>query len=149
MGVKKIIKKGFFSALNPVNLIGVESLKNQTARMSAIFKGTVKDVKEGDGYKPTSFEDCMRHYDVTEEDLKKKMRNSLYITYFCLSLSLITFVYMFFQISKASLMGGLMCLILTVLLWAMSIREHFNLYQMRQRRLGCSFKEWFCSLFKK
>jgi len=149
MGVKKILKKGFFSALNPVNLIGIDSLKQQTARVSAIFKSTMKDAKEGDGYKPTSFEDCMSHYDVTEEDLKNKMRNALYTTYFCLVFSLLTFSYMFFQISKSSFMGGLMCLILTVLLWSMGIREHFNLYQMKQRRLGCSFKEWFCSLFKK
>jgi len=148
MGVKKVLKAGFISSLNPKKIIGLDSLKQQTSLLGSIFK-TAFGRKNKDAYQPESFQDAMDHYNVSEEALEKRMRNSLYTVYFCLSLSLITLSYSFYQFSVPSFVGGLMCIVLTILLWSMAFREHFNLFQMRQRRLGCSFKEWFQSLFKK
>ncbi len=149
MGIKKVLQSSLFGALNPKKWLGYDSLKQHSTLLGRIAKNTLSKQQEGDGYKPKSFEDCMRHYGVSEEDLEQKMQYALCMTYFCLGFSVLTFSYMFYQFFHNSMSAGIMCLILTGLLWAMALREHFNLFQMRQRRLGCSFKEWFYSLFKK
>lgn len=149
MGVKKVLKAATVGGLNPKRWLGLGQLKSQSKTVTSLVKDTFKSQKEGDGYQPTSFEDCMQHYDLTEAGLQKKMKTSQYMTYFCLGLSVLTFLYMFYQFLHTSLLGGLMCLVLTFVLWALAFREHFNLYQMRERRLGCSVKEWFHSLFRK
>lgn len=149
MGLKNVLKTSFVSALNPMRWIGIGSLKQQSSTAGKLIKSTFKTSdKESETYKPSSFEDCMKHYNVDEEGLEKLKRNALYTTYFCLGLSLITLSYMFYLFTHATAVGGIMCLVLTLLLWAMATRESFNLYQMNQRRLGCTFKEWFKSLLK-
>ena len=149
MGLKNVLKVTFISALNPVRWLGMSSLKQQSSAAGKLIKSTFKGgAVDGDGFKPTSFDDCMRHYKVDEQGLKRMKRNSLYTTYFCLTLSLFTLGYMFYLFAHGTSIGGIMCIVLTILLWAMATRESFNLYQMNQRRLGCTFKEWFKSLFK-
>ena len=43
---------------------------------------------------------------------------------------------------------GFVCLMLTALAGAHCFREHFNRFQMRQRRLGCTFQEWALHTFR-
>ncbi len=147
MGVKSILGRG----LNPKQWLGIESLKQQTKVLSQTFKSAIllKDQEHSDHYKPASFEECLQHYQISEDDLKIKMRNSLWTAYFCLGLSVGTLSYMLYQFGHHMLLGALMCITLTLLLWVMALREHFYFFQMRQRRLGCTLKEWFSSLFKK
>lgn len=147
MGVKSIFGRG----LNPKQWLGVNNLKQQTAQLSQTFKSSIllKDKEHTHHYQPTSFEDCLKHYHLSEDDLKTKMRNSLWTVYFCLGLSVGTLSYMFYQIKHHMILSAFMCVTLTFLLWVMALREHFYLFQMRQRRLGCTLKEWFGSLFKK
>lgn len=131
--------------------LGIGSLKQQSSTAGKLIKGTFKNSVEGEGddsFKPKSFEDCMRHYNVDEKGLEKLKRNSLYTIYFCLTLSLAMLAYMFYLFAHGTTIGGIMCLVLTIILWSMATRESFNLYQMKQRRLGCTFQEWFKSLFK-
>jgi intracellular multiplication protein IcmV len=149
MGVKKVLKDSTIGALNPKRWMSSGLLSKQTSSFKSIVSGTFKSQKEGDGFKPTSFEDCMKHYNVTEDDLKKKMNTASRTSYFCMVLSLVTFFYSFYQFSHTSFLGGVMCVVLTLLLWSLAMREHFNYFQMRERRLGCTFKEWFSSLIKK
>ncbi|PHQ80774.1 MAG: type IV secretion protein IcmV [Coxiella sp. (in: Bacteria)] len=148
MGIKKVLKNGFFGGLNPKRILGVDSLKSQTQSLKAVYKSAFKGTKS-DAYKPTSFDDCLTHYNVTQSGLEKRMRNAKWTVYFCLGLSAITVSSMFYQFLHHTLSGGVMCVVLTLILWMMSFREHFNLFQMRQRRLGCTVTEWFNSLFNK
>lgn len=147
MGVKSILGRG----LNPKQWLGINTLKQQTVQLSQTFKSSIllKDKEHSDHYKPASFEECLKHYNISEDDLKTKMRNSLWTAYFCLGLSVGTLSYMFYQIKHHLMLSAFMCVTLTFLLWVIALREHFYLFQMRQRRLGCTLKEWFGSLFKK
>lgn len=147
MGVKKILKTG----LNPKQWLGLDVLKQQTKVLGQTFKASIllKDKANSEHYQPASFEECLEHYGISEEGLKKKMRDSLWTVYFYLGLSVITLIYMIYQFKYHGILAGLMCVTLTLVLWVMGFREHFYLFQMRQRRLGCTVKEWFNSLFKK
>lgn len=148
MGVKKILKRGLFGAFNFKNMLGFETLKQQTGSVKDIVKSAYKHA-DSDEHKPTTFEDSLKHYGITEEKLQLRMRNALWTVYFCLALSVGTFGYGIYQLLNHFFTGGLMCSVLTLILWTMAFREHFNWFQMQQRRLGCTVKEWFLSLIHK
>ncbi len=148
MGLKKVLKFGFLDGVNPKKIMGPESVKMQTKIMSDSFKSAFKRNKK-EKYTPTSFEDCMQHYNISEADLKKRIKNANYTVSFCMGLSLLTLVSLVYQCMQHSISGAVLSLTLALLLWAMAFREHYNLFQMRERKLGCTVKEWFNSLFKK
>lgn len=147
MGVRKTLKRGLFGAFNFKKMIGFDRLKEQASSVKNIYDNAYKE--EDSDFKPKSFADCLRHYGVSEEQLEIRMRNALWTVYFCLGLSALTLGYGIYQFASHFVSGGLLCLILTFILWTMAFKEHFNLFQMQQRRLGCTVKEWFYSLFKK
>jgi intracellular multiplication protein IcmV len=146
MGVKHVIKKGLFSGLNPMRWIGYE----QIAANSRTIKNMVGNINKpnGSSYNPTSFEDCMQHYGLSEADLKQRMKNSLLIARACLAFSLLMLCYTIYLFIRHMPLSAIICIVLTLLLWAYAFREHFNYFQMKQRRLGCTFKDWFAAIFK-
>lgn len=146
MGVKKIVKKGLFSGLNPMRWIGYEQIATNAKTIKNIASGLAKPNKNA--YQPTSFEDALQHYGLTEADLKKRMKNSFRLSLVCLGLSVLMIIYMVIMFKRHLPLAGIMCVMLTLLLWAYSFREHFNYFQMKQRRLGCTFKEWFSAIVK-
>lgn len=148
MSVKKVLKRGMFGAFNFKSMLGFESIKQQTKSVKKIFKSTYEKPSE-DASKPQSFESCLAHYGITEDQLKLRMRNALWTVYFCLALSVGTIGYGIYQLTNHFMSGALMCGVLTLILGTIAFREHFNWFQMQQRRLGCTVKEWFFSIFKK
>ena len=140
------IKRGLFGGLNPKRLLGVESLKVQTKAVKQIFKGLRQLSTKGSDTTET-FEECMERYSLSEEDLQQRMKKSLQTVKICFGLALPVLGYMFYQFGHVgSMLGGLSCILLLLFLLVTAFREHFNLFQMRQRRLGCTFQEWFRSL---
>lgn len=146
MGLKNVVKKGLFSGLNVKRWAGVDQIKQNGVIIGRLFTNVFcyrtnkNSVKE-------SFEECMRRFNMTEEDLQKRMKASVKIVTFCLIGAILIFIYMIYLITLHQLLSGFVCLTLTFLLLAYAFREHFNLYQMKQRRLGCSVREWFKSTF--
>ena len=150
MGVKKVIKNGLFGPFNPKRLFGYSEHKENVKNIGGLYKRAFSYKKDAkDEAAPKIFEDCMRYYNLSEDGLKKKMKTSLKVVWFCLGLAAITFGYMFFQFMHTSILGGILCLLLTSYLLATAFREHFNLFQMRERRLGCTKREWLRSLLKR
>lgn len=149
MSVKSFLKRGLFGAFNFKRMLGFDTLKDQAKSVKSLYENAYsKDQPTGE-YKPASFEDCLRHYGVSEDALKQRMRNTLLTVYFCLSLAVIVIGYSIYQFMSHFTLGGLMCVVLALILLVMAFREHFNWYQMKQRRLGCTIKEWFLYLIKR
>ncbi len=151
VGFKGVVKKGLFSGLNPTRWIGLGHLSDNAKTIKKIANGLVKTAKvdqSSSSYKPKNFEEAMQHYGLTEESLKKRMRSALQIVVVCLSLSALMIAYMIYLFSKDLPLASFVCIMLTLLLWSYAFREHFNYFQMKQRRLGCTFKQWLFWMIK-
>ena len=140
MGFKKIVKKGVFSGISPTRWLGMEQIKGNIQAIGAMANGLFK-VKERIVRKET-FEQCMQRYGLGEADLKKRMRATLRLVWCCLGFSLLMLAYTIYLFVCHLALSGFVTLILTILLWAYAFREHFNYFQMKRRRLGCTFKDW-------
>lgn len=146
MGLKRVIKKGLLSGWSPLKWVGYDHIVDNAKIIKNIANGVITTPQKETS--PRTFEECMQHYGVTEEGLLHRMRSCLRMTIACLLLSFGMAVYSSYLFVVGLTLSGVVCLILTGLLWAYAFREHFNYFQMKQRRLGCTFKEWFLYAFK-
>lgn len=145
MGMKNVMKKGLFSGLNPLRWIGYEQIAQNGRTIKNMVDGMINSKAAADA--PTTFEEAMRRYLLTEEDIKKRMKDSYRIALVCFVASGLMLAYMIYLFVRGLPLAAIVCLMLTLLLWAYSFREHFNYFQMKQRRLGCTFKEWAATFY--
>lgn len=145
MGVLKTVKKAMTSGFSVKRWAGTEQIAHNGSVIRNLFKQVFKSphdsVSSNDS--PDTFEACLQKYNLTEKDLKKRMKTCLQVALFCALIALVVVVYMFYMFSHDRVLGGLVCGMLAVVAFAHAFREHFNYFQMKQRRLGCTFKEWF------
>lgn len=146
MGFKSMFKKGLGSGLSPRKWVGYDQLKTDSVTVGKIFKGVFKRSKEAE--KKETFEQAAKRFNLTEEDIQKRMKSAKELVMIFLGFGSLLVTYAIYQWISGRFVGGLICLILSLLTFAYAFREHFNLFQMRKRCLGCTYKEWFNSTFK-
>ncbi|AKQ33263.1 type IVB secretion system protein IcmV [Candidatus Coxiella mudrowiae] len=146
MNFKKVVKKGFLSRLNPMCWVGYDQISGNEKTIKNLVDGLIDKPTQSASHKET-FEECLRRFNLMEADIKKRMQTAIRIVILYLILNLgMNCLYCLFIHGLP--LASFVCVILTLLLWAYAFREHFNYFQMRQPRLGCTFKEWFICTFK-
>jgi intracellular multiplication protein IcmV len=146
MGFKSILKKGVSGGVSPKQWIGFGQIKGDTVKVSKIAKAVFKREKHTE--RKETFEEAMKRFDLSEDDIKKRMKTSKQLVFIFLGISALLAFYMTYQWVSGHFIGGFICMVLMSLILSYAFREHFNLFQMRQRRLGCTCKEWLKSTFK-
>jgi intracellular multiplication protein IcmV len=149
MGIKSGFKKTFGTGLNPKQWVGSDQLKKDSKTLAKMVGSVLKRSKKAAKTKET-FEEAVSRFNLTPDDIKKRMKSAKEIVMILLVASAFLVVYAVYQwFFLGHFIAGFTCLILTVLTLSYAFREHFHLFQMRQRRLGCSYKEWLNSTFKR
>jgi intracellular multiplication protein IcmV len=116
---------------------------NEIERGGTAIKTMAKDLfipKEA--IRTESFEESLIRLNLTEADILKQIKNfqRLFITFLIASFSL--FFYAFYMLFNEAYTASLACFGLTAFLLAQTFRYHFWWFQMKRRKLGCSFREW-------
>lgn len=151
MGLLDTAKKSLASNLNFKQWMGFSNLKQSTNAIYEMYRDlkpkqtTSKTDPQG---QHQSFEELMVQNGITEQELNRRMRNSFraFIVYL-LCLMVVTIYSLFLLLGKhyeTALFSGVLVLVFL----SFTFREHFNYFQMKERRLGCSFKDWFSALFR-
>lgn len=132
----KITRKTFF---NPSAWLGYEQLKLHT---SSLF-GTLKAIfTVPTPTRQETFEEAMERQGLTEEDLADQEKT--YYTYAMLFVLIgaLVFIYGFYLLARSSLGGWMLAMACTSLFYAQAFKYHFYYFQIKQRKLGCTFAEW-------
>jgi intracellular multiplication protein IcmV len=116
---------------------------DEIARNGSAIKNmasTLFEVKE-----PTrleTFEESLVRQQLTETDVLNKLKKfkQLFIIFFIASICL--FTYALYMLISQAYISSLACFGLTAFLLAQTFRYHFWWFQMKHRKLGCTFKEW-------
>jgi len=90
-----------------------------------------------------TFEQAMYRLGLTEKDIAERYKNTRTQLFVYLSLSIAIFIYAIYISVVASLVTSVICFIIGSACLVKAISQHFWMYQIRQRRLGCSIKEYF------
>jgi intracellular multiplication protein IcmV len=92
---------------------------------------------------PETFEEATKRLGLTEQDLKTKIQNFSKLFLIYVFIATIIFSYsVFITIKNKNLPGFLLGLAVTSLSLVNAFRYHFWCFQIKSRKLGCSFKEW-------
>lgn len=143
MGVMKFVKKGISAGWNVSAWVGVKGIKRNTLLIKELSqKAFAVENNKSNEPKRETFAQAMQRLNMTEADLKKRIRSSTIIIRFCGFLILPMLLYTFYIFNSGFYLSSFVCLMLTLLAGAYTFREHYNRFQMQQRRLGCSMREW-------
>lgn len=148
MGFKSALKNSVGSGLSPKKWIGFNQLKSDSTTLGRIFRGVFNRSKS-EAEKKETFEEAVKRLNLTEKEIQKRMKSAKELVIIFIGFGGLLFLYTIYQWTGGRVISGFICLTLSLLTFAYAFREHFNLFQMRNRRLGCTYKEWFNSTFKR
>lgn len=91
-----------------------------------------------------TFEEAARRLRLTEKDIKDREQQFRYLTivFSIISLSLLGY-FISLIIMHGSIFAKIVTFVLFLIVLAKLFSYHFWLYQTKQRRLGCTLREWF------
>ena len=90
-----------------------------------------------------SFEHAVAKFDLDEKTLQAKAKGLERLSYTLAGLACFLFFYTVYQICFGSLRGAIIAFVEIGLALVLAFRYHFWSYQIKERKLGCSVKDWF------
>ncbi|WP_419419302.1 type IVB secretion system protein IcmV [Legionella sp. D16C41] len=90
-----------------------------------------------------SFREAMSAMNLTEADIAARQRGLYRLSLIMCLAAFGFFCYAIYHFIYGGFYGGLISLALTFVALALAFRYHFWYFQIRERKLGCSFREWY------
>lgn len=118
--------------------------------------GMVKDIfltifmpwKKGEPAPVETFEEAVKRMRLSEQDLEDRKKLFLRQTLIYLGVAFLVAGYGVYLAFQQSLMGMSLSLVVAALSFSYAFRSHFWLFQVKQKKLGCTFKEYLNSSVK-
>ncbi len=124
----------------------VPALKKTYSYMHRIGVSVFKPKQETEP--PETFEQAMVRMKLTEADLASRARIcKLQILFYGLA-ALGVAIYLAYLIAGGYWLSAGLCLLIMLLLLTCAFKSHFWLFQIKQRKLGCTVQEWLNSSTK-
>lgn len=95
-----------------------------------------------------TFDEALQRLRLTENDLQQRAKLFRRMMMVYSGIALILFFYTIYLLAGAHLAAGLLSFVLTLLALSLAFRQHFWYFQVQQRKLGCTIKEWFNATFR-
>ncbi len=89
-----------------------------------------------------SFEEALSRLKLTSADLMQRRKEFSRLMWIWIFLFLINIAYSIYLLHHHSYRGFYPCLGISIIILTQVFRYHFWLFQIKQRRLGCSFRNW-------
>jgi intracellular multiplication protein IcmV len=137
---------GWFVDIRVDKWIGYKNIKSSFSHTRYSIKSlfTIEKKKRTE-----SFDEAIQRLQLTEDTLQQRRREFFYLS---LSFSLITstlFAYFLYSLLNQYYIAALISFLFSIFMGLQGFRFVFWHYQIRTRRLGCSFKECLSNLFTK
>ncbi len=92
--------------------------------------------------KAETFDNAVAKYNLDEASLKAKAQGLERLSYSLVAVGVFLFFYAIYQLFYGSTRGMLIAVAETGIALVLAFRYHFWSFQIKSRKLGCSFKEW-------
>ncbi|MCC5791854.1 MAG: type IVB secretion system protein IcmV [Legionellaceae bacterium] len=90
-----------------------------------------------------SFEEAIKKMHMSQADLDVRQRALKRLSILMLTFAILIFGYSFYHLFWGAWPGFYLSLVVSFLALVLAFRYHFWYYQIKSRKLGCSFAEWF------
>ncbi len=140
-------KKGFFGRVyNVSKWTDADNIKktgksiiSQAKRLTEVRESTRKE----------TFEQAIARMNITEKDLKDRMKQTYLVSWIFLALAIGLLGYGSFVFMRGFVSGLFICVVMSVLGFVLAYQQSFWYFQMKRRKLGCTFNEWVNFIFRK
>lgn len=134
--------------VNPIvklpNYLDIKQLANTTKAIGGILKPLF--VMPGAAEKKEeSFDEALTRLNLTEEDIAKRQQEFRRLLFVYLIIGILLFCYTFYLAWERSIHGTIATFVITLIAFVQVFRYHFWLFQLKNRKLGCTFREWWNS----
>jgi intracellular multiplication protein IcmV len=135
--VVKVSRKTFF---NPMGWLGYDMLKAQFRLSRDVLKDSFTPAEPT---RKESFAEAMKRLNVTEEDVIQTATRYFLFSIVFVVLGLLTAGFGFYLLfAHGSLAGFILGLVSATLFVVYAFRYNFWYFQIKHRKLGCTFDEW-------
>lgn len=140
MAIRDIFKISRKTFLNPSAWIDMDSLRlyNNTLKrfLTPLFIPAKPQIEE-------TFEQAMERQGVTEEDIQSAQKNYYNYAILFVIISCLAVLFGFYLLfMHGTFAGWLLSFAAAALFLAQAFKFHFWYFQIKHRKLGCTFQEW-------
>lgn len=147
MAIKDIFKINRKTFFDPRAWLGYDSVKEETQSVWSIFK-TIFRAKPISAEHEESFEEAMKRLSLNEEDIHRIGQSYLSYALSFLVLGIAVGGFSIFLLLSGHFLDFFLGSAVTALLIANAFKNHFYYFQIKHRKLGCTFEEWRNGAFK-
>lgn len=145
MGIRNVLGVSLKTFFNPKAWIGYDSLKNHTLLIwtfiTSVFAHNINNPNRSEN--PESFDHTLIKLNISEPELALIARRNLIYALVFLVLACCDICYAIYLIwYRHALASFLISISTVVFLIAQVFKYHFWYFQIKQRRLGCTFQQW-------
>lgn len=135
--VLKVNRKTFF---DPRSWLGYDQLKAQTFFLFDYLRQLFSPAKPD---RVETFDEAIARLNLNEADLQETGKTYFYYSILFISLAALAFISSFYFIFvHGSFSGWILAIAVAALLAAQAFRYNFWYFQIKNRKLGCTLKEW-------
>lgn len=142
MAKKRRIRGFIQNNFNLKTWLGYEHIKSGAGIITSAARtavNTSSSTKQPD----EEFNDAIARLNLSDKDLDDRQTGYLKNFYIFFLLGFILALYCLYRFYSGQFLAGIVSFLLTGLAFVFSMFSHFWYFQIKNRKLGCSLKEWF------
>ena len=146
MKVTRVIGKAMKPLVNFPRWMGLDEIKSTGKNIGDLAKDvfTIKEAEHDD-----TFERAAARLDLKDEEIQKRAKSFLQLATIYVLFGVALFAYaIYLGFWKFYILPTFMTFMLSALSFAFAYREHFWYFQMKTKKLGQTYKDWFAFVFK-
>lgn len=90
-----------------------------------------------------TFDEALARMNITESDLSLKQKALLRLSIVMVAVAGLVLIYTGYQLFYGSFKAVLVSLVVMLVALVLAFRYHFWYFQIKQRKLGCTYQEWY------
>ena len=144
MGFGSYIKNTVKNNTNVKNWSAWDAIKTNAKTIVGMVK---EPVSAGAAQEKRTFDETMKEYGLSENDIQVRMNTRFRTAIGCFLLALIAIGWTIYLFITSMYLSSIVALTVAGLMSAYAFREHFYYFQMKKRKLNCTFKDWLSNFF--
>lgn len=137
--VKKGLKWFFKPAVSVKSWLSWDMVKDNT---QYVKEGWDNIRKVPTAAREETFEQAAERLQLTEADIKERQQSFLRLAIILVAFTIITLLYTLYLLWSAEFGGGVLAFVVSLISAVTAARYHFWYFQVKNRKLGCTVREW-------
>lgn len=139
MKVRQRIGRGLKSLVDFPRWMGWLQIKDSAKELRNLAKVVMSP--EAAKHRET-FDEAVKRLGLTDKDIQQQVARHLWMFFIFISMTVLLLTYSIYLLITQRYQGFLLGTFVGVLASSFAFREHFYYFQIKTRRLGCTFQDW-------